>query len=256
MRTALLLASILTSGAVAGCVHRTPGTARADSLLSSVGFDQRAAWGSAVLHIGPGEMEDDADLVDVIRTRGGVQIAPTAANPWGVARRRAGARSCAVQVYLNGLRVVPRDFGASLDFGDFLDLRRIDAVELHVGSDGPLHDPTGCGSLLLWSHVWTCRAPGAACRMLDHPEFVGGVEGRVLGTEDVGAVAVRVEPSGRRTVPDADGGFSFTRLLPGAYELVVMSSDGPVGRHPVRVFAFEQVRVELRLESRRTPGGP
>jgi hypothetical protein len=184
-------------------------------------------------------------ISDLIRGIRDVRFRPGPANPLGLTWVRDGGRApCALGVFLNGVPLVPRDPGARYDLDGRVGVAELDALELHLGPEGPAYDQEGCGSLLLWDR---------SMRHVDDPAFVGGVRGRVLGELPDAGVEVRIGPEGVLTSVPASGSFTFTGLLPGEYELQFVTSGRTVARHVARIYAGAVSEVEVRVEGREAP---
>ena len=223
--------------------HDSDAPDQPEEWLSGTGFEERRGWSSAVLHLGTPELDSIVRISDAIRQVPGVKLRPNSGNPWGLSRVFDGDRgSCDVPVYVNGARTALRDFGAQLDLDAFVRSLKPEALELHLGPDGPLHDPEGCGCLILWDL--------GVRREVDW-EFVGSIRGRVRSEHLDTAARVRLEPGGLLQQLDSAGTFLFSGLLPGEYQLGIMIPERPVVRQSVRVYAFEESRTEIEVIRRR-----
>ena len=113
----------------------------------------------------------------------------------------------------------------------------LDGLELHVGQEGPFPDE-GCGELLLWSRTMA--------REVD-ARFRGRVLGSVWGKGIEKVARVRLDPGGQLTSLDENGNFVFSDVLPGFYQVVVQTSGGTGGRGSLRVFAYADSRIDVRI---------
>ena len=125
----------------------------------------------------------------------------------------------------------------SLD--SFVPALLLDGLELHLGETGPTLEADGCGSLLLWSE---------ALRTREDPAFRGSVVGCVLSETPDTVIRVALESSGMDREPSHEGRFGFASLLPGVYQLVFITPQGPVTRREVRVFAHRESAIELEVK--------
>jgi hypothetical protein len=229
-----IVISGLVSCASGGAGPAGPG----DQWLSGKGFAGRAGWSSTALHLRKQQMRSILRVSQLIRRVPEVRLQPSRANPLGLTRILDGdPGSCALQVYLNGVRMVPRDSLARVDLDARVGVPDLDALELHLGPDGPVYDPEGCGSLLLWNR---------SMRHVQDPEFSGSIRGQVQSQSPDRVAGVRIGSSGPLQRPDSAGVFSFLGLLPGEYQLEVIVAEGSVGRQSVRVFAFTESQVTLQ----------
>ena len=230
----MIVLSGLVSCASGGAGTVIPG----DPWLAAKGFAGRADWSSTALHLRKQQMRSTLRISQLIRRVPDVRLQPNRANPLGLTRildEEPG--SCALQVYLNGVRMVPRDSLARVDLDARVGVPDLDALELHLGPDGPVYDPEGCGSLLLWNQ---------SMRHVQDPEFSGSIRGQVLSQSPDRVAAVRIGSSGPLQRPDSAGVFLFRGLLPDEYQLEVIVAEGSVGRQSVRVFAFTESQVTLQ----------
>jgi hypothetical protein len=182
-------------------------------------------------------------ISQLIRRIPEVRLQPNRSNPLGLTRVLDEDRgSCVLQVYLNGVRMVHRDSEARLNLDASVGLPELDALELHLGPDGPVYDPEGCGSLLLWDH---------SMQHVEDPEFLGSIRGQVESESPDTVVGVRIEAGGLLQRPDSAGFFFFSGLLPGEYQLEFIIPERPVVRYRARVYAYEESRVEMKVQRRR-----
>jgi hypothetical protein len=137
--------------------------------------------------------------------------------------------------------MAPRDAEARVDLDARVGVPNLDALELHVGPDGPVYDPEGCGSLLLWDQ---------SMQHVRDPEFLGSIRGQVESEVADTVVGARIGASGRLQRPDSAGFIFFSRLLPGEYEIEFVVRGRPVVRHEARVYAYLESRVELGVRER------
>ena len=188
-------------------------------------------------------MRATARISQLIRRVPEVRLQPNRDNPLGLTRVLDGDRgSCVLQVYLNGVRMVHRDSEMRVSLDASVRLPGLDALELHLGPDGPVYDPEGCGSLLLWDQ---------SMQHVEDPEFLGSIRGRIESETPGMVTGVRIEAGGLLQRPDSAGFFFFSGLLPGEYQLEFIIPEQPVVRHSVRVYAYEESQVEMRVQSRR-----
>jgi hypothetical protein len=141
--------------------------------------------------------------------------------------------------------MAPRDADAQVDLDARVGVPDLDALELHLGPDGPVYDPEGCGSLLLWDQ---------SMQHVGDPEFSGSIGGQVESEVTDTIVGVRIGSSGLLQRPDSSGFFFFSELPPGEYEIEFVVRGRPVVRHRARVYAYMESQVELRAQRR--PGRP
>jgi hypothetical protein len=224
---------------LASCASHGGGVADAsDQWLAGKGFAPRGDWGSTALHLRGEQMRATVRISQLLRRVPGVRLQPTRDNPLGLIRVLDEHRgTCVLQVYLNGVRMVPRDSEAQVDLDARVGVPDLDALELHLGPDGPVYDPVGCGSLLLWDR---------SMRHVRDPEFRGSIRGQVEGESPDAVSGVRIRSSGLLQRPDSAGSFVFSGLLPGEYELEFIVTERPVARERVRVYAYTESQVMLR----------
>jgi len=117
-------------------------------------------------------------------------------------------------------------------------MRDLDGIEIHVGPEGPLIDPSGCGVLLLWSEA-AARGGSAS--------FYGSIEGIFWGTHEADVVEVALEGSDQRADLTGGGTFVFREVLPGLREVLVRTADEIVGRDTVRVYAFARSAIDISI---------
>lgn len=237
--TVLVAAWAIVLGGLAGCASPRGGVADpGDQWLTSKGFAARGDWNSTALHLRKQQLRSTLRISQLIRRVPGVRLQPNRGNPLGLTRILDGnRRSCSLQVYLNGVRMAPQDSAARVDLDARVGLPDLDALELHLGPDGPVHDPEGCGSLLLWDH---------SMQHVNDPAFLGGIRGQVEGEPPGTVVGVRLGSGGPLQRPDSAGFFSFSGLLPGEYELEIVVPGRPVLRHTTRVYAYTESQVRVR----------
>ncbi len=231
---------------VAGCVRqgRDLGSGEDSFWLASTGFPERAEWPSTVLHLGRDAIGGERNVSRLLREAPGVAALEARDLGWGVHRvDSAGARVCELAVWFNGSEAARPPLASLEDVDDLVDAQRLSGLEVHLGADGPVRDPDGCGALLLWSEdLFTGW---------DRP-FRGQVAGRVRGELADTVEAVLLEPDGQRIRPDAQGRYRTAGVLPGLYEVVFMAPQGPLLRRWTRVYALAETRVDVEVE--RDPG--
>jgi hypothetical protein len=133
--------------------------------------------------------------------------------------------------------MAPRDSLARVDLDARVGVPDLDALELHLGPDGPVYDPEECGSLLLWDQ---------SMRYVGDPEFLGSIRGQVESDPRDAVVGVRIGSSGILQRPDSAGVFAFSGLLPGEYQLEFIITEGSVAHQTVRVYAYKEAQVTLQ----------
>lgn len=186
-------------------------------------------------------MRSTVRISQLIRRIPEVRLQPNRSNPWGLTRVLDENRgSCPLPVYLNGVRMVHGE-EARISLDARVGLPDLDALELHLGPDGPVYDPEGCGSLLLWDH---------SMQHLEDPEFLGSIRGQIENESPDTVVGVRIEAGGLLQRPDSTG-FFFSGLLPGEYQLEFIISERPVVHYRVRVYAYRESQVEMKVQRRR-----
>jgi len=237
---------------VAGCATRTAGTGPVSNLawLSSVGFPDREGWKATALFLERREIPPSSTLTVLLEDVPNIKIDRRPRGGWGVREMRPQlGDTCAVHVYLNGIRIEVADLQSPIALDAFVPTRALDGLELHFGNEGPTFEPDGCGALLLWS---------AEMRRRDDLPFRGRVEGRIrspppdtvvrLELQAPGAArAPEAAPPGATLVPDAEGRFEFRNLLPGTYQLWFLGSGGRITGQDVRVYAHQVSRVDVEM---------
>lgn len=242
-RVALVSLGTLLAAALAGCAARQGSAAiSGDEWLAGKGFPSRGDWPSTALHLRGPQLRSTLRISELLRRVPEVRLRPGPANPLGLTRvlDDPGA-TCVLQVYLHGVPMVVRDADARVDLDGRVGVPNLDALELHLGPEGPVRDPEGCGSLLLWDR---------SMRHVEDPEFVGSIRGRVEGVPIDGEIGVRLGTGGTLQRPDPGGTFAFGGLLPGKYELEVVLRGETALRHVTRVYAHWESSVELRIRPR------
>jgi len=236
---------VAACGGTARRLHPGPDT----GWLESTGFPDRGTWLSSALHLERSEIRR-SDRISVLLTGApGVRMERRTREGWGVYQTRPGTGDvCAIHVYLNGDRVEPAVSENPFTLDYFVPAALLDGLELHLGEGGPTYEEDGCGSLLLWSEELRRQGDGP---------FRGSLVGRVWSEPPDTVVRARIEPDGAVEEVGPDGGFSFLELLPGEYELVFLSHNGPVTRRALRVFAHRESVVEVEVVRKKTadPGG-
>ena len=205
--------------------------------LASTGFDQRADWPSTVLHLGRDEMGGATRITYLLDRTPEVAALPARGEGWGVhLQPEDGEPGCELDVRVNGVERRRRPTSQARSVNAVMAARRLSGLEIHAGTEGPVQDPDGCGTLLLWSEE---------AREAGEPPFRGRVVGRIRGNAADTVVAVRLEPDGQRIRPDQEGRYELAGVVPGVYEVVFMAASGPLLRRRARVYAFADARVDL-----------
>ncbi len=210
--------------------------------LAEKGFYDRSSWTSTALHLERADIVSAEGVTDLVLEASGITLQPGPRYTWSLVRTMGSpGDTCSLPVYLNGYVLEMR--GSEYRFGldSFLDVREVDAIELHFGPNGPVFDQRECGCILLWSLDRRTR---------NDPPFRGSIRGVVKSSAPDSVVDVRLDPGGFSTVPGPKGEFSFSNLRPDAYRLNLTTINGPVAQHWVRVFAYEESHVELNLGRR------
>lgn len=225
---------------VAGCASSPEDGSTGSDWMRSTGFAERSSWPSAVAHLSRTEMGTSRGLRSVLEAIDGVEVRVPRGTGWGVHAQRSNGSRCELQVALNGVTVLRERSGGDWTVDILTSVEDLDGVEVHVGTESPLRDPSGCGQVLLWSERSEVRGEAP---------FVGTVEGGLSGPvgmlEQVGQI--RLDPGGLLTAPDQDGLFAFPPVLPGPYVVTVMAGVREVVRREIWVFAFEETWVGVGL---------
>lgn len=231
------LAAALAAVALGACTGGGPRTLAPErSWIESTGFPERGDWPSVSLHLSRTQMATVRRLSDLLRRDTTLVLRPPFGEAWGVHRRLTGnVAGCALNVMLNGVQMIRVREDRLLALDGLARPRELDGIEVHHGAEGPVHDPAGCGTVLLWTE----RITGAG----DEP-FVGRIVGMVAGEQADAVVEVRLDPVGLRTRPDREGRFEFFEVLPGAYDVVYLSATGPLARRSARVYAYSDTELE------------
>ena len=230
--------ALLFTGLTSCAPTRGPRAGASDQWLARKGFAERGEWSSTALHLRAQQMRSTVRISQLIRTVPGVRLQPSRDNPLGLIRVWDENREpCVLQVFLNGVRMVPRDPGDRVDLDARVGVPGLDALELHLGPDGPVYDPEGCGSLLLWDH---------GMQHVGGPEFLGSIRGQVESESPDEVVGVRIGSDGPVQRPDAAGFFRFSGLRPGEYDLEFIISGQPVTHQSARVYAYMESKIELQ----------
>jgi len=238
--------------------------------LASRGFAKRGLEGNAMLHTDYDGLRitHHRNLEELLRNVPGVRIRNLVDRDqqlWLEPDPRTGAGSCRVSVYLNGSNV---EFGRStwqgsaeakartspfdrdtrpMRFSDLLRLDLIDGIELYGPDENPVAADSTCGTLLIWS---------AKLRAAVDEDLTGTVRGTAVddrtGTALPG-VRVTLDGTGLSTVSDANGRFEIGAVLPGDYRVIADYPDAAKWEAIVKVVAYGNVELELRVE--RGPGG-
>jgi hypothetical protein len=219
--------------------------------LRETGFEERAEWESSFLHLSREETRYAGRLSGLLRSSPGLIVRNPEGSSWGVYRELPEGGRCSVSVVMNGVFVNRRTLGGGWTIDFLAEMRDLQGVELHVGELGPLVDESGCGILMLWSERSRLDPPGVERRFveIDAP-FRGSVTGAFWGEGAESVVEVRLEPGGQTGDFDNDGDFVFRSVLPGAYDIVIATADGPVARYPVRVYAYADSWIDAPIERR------
>lgn len=243
-RTAFIVWWVAAAG-LQGCASNPRASVSNDRWLTGKGFATRSDWSSTALHLRRQQMRNTVRISQLLRRVPRVRLQPSPENPLGLTRVLGGDEgTCVLHVYLNGLRLAPRDTGERIDLDARVGVPDLDALELHLGTEGPVLDPDGCGSLLLWDQ---------SMKHVGDPDFVGSITGRLEGDLPDAPVHVQLRPDGPMLRVEASGRFSFAGLLPGAYQLEFTVEGRPVALHTARVYANSESLVDVRVQSRARP---
>jgi hypothetical protein len=178
--------AILPAGACTGGGVRDLGPER--SWIASTGFPDRDDWPSVSLHVSRTQMTSVRRLSDLVRADSTPVPRPPVGETWGVHRRLDGnAAGCALGVMLNGVQMIRVREDRLLSLDGLARPQELDGIEVHHGGEGPVHDSTGCGTVLLWTE--------RISRAGDEP-FVGRIVGAVAGEHADAVEEVRLEPVG------------------------------------------------------------
>ncbi len=207
--------------------------------LESVGFPGRVSWPSAKLHLGPAEIPDTLSTRELLETVPGISIEPARGDDWGVRYSRDGSAKCAPDVFLNGSAALRYAFAGAdrmltLDTG--LPLERLDGIEVHIGSGGPIGH--ACGEVLTWVRAEVETGD---------PGFTGSIAGSVEGSNADTVTSVFLPATGERRPVDSEGSFGFDELLPGRYEMQFFSGPALLYTRTTRVYAFVESKVTVEL---------
>ena len=232
--------------------------------LASRGFAKRGLEGEAMLHTDYDglRMTHHRNLEELLRNVPGVRIRRLVDQDQQLFLEpdpRTGEGSCRVSVYLNGSNV---EFGQStwvgsaeakkrtdpfdratrpLRFSDLARLDEIDGIELYGPGENPVAPDSTCGSLLIWS---------SKLRHAVDEDLTGTVRGTAFD-DRTGAVlpgvTVTLDGTGRSAVSDGNGRFEIGGVLPGTYRVMADYPDAARWEARVRVMAYGNVELELRL---------
>lgn len=242
-----LVGAVLLAGWACTPRGRTLETGPSSFWLASNGFDDRREWPSTLLHLRRDEMGGATRISYLLDRSPEVLLLQARGEGWGVhLRGPEGEPRCELDVWLNGVHRLRPPVGPLQSVDGILSARSLSGLEIHVGYEGPVREPEGCGALLLWSE----EAQGSW-----EAPFRGRVVGRVRGDVADTVVAVRLEPDGQRIRPDAEGRYELAGVVPGVYQVVFMTAAGPIFRRTARVYAFADTRVDVEV-SREEPGQP
>lgn len=237
-RGILCLAALLALGAACGpgpevVPHPVP------PWLAATGFEARRLWPSAVLHLNREEVGGARSLGLLLGGAPELTVGRAEGEGWGVYRRTPeGGRGCALTVFVNGVRSPRIDrAGSRLDIDGLISPRSIAGLEVHLGSEGPVHVPDGCGAVVLWTPYGLDASTAA---------FQGRVVADIRGSAADTVIALRLDP-GAGYLRIGGAGIHTLQALPGLYELLFLSASGPLDRRSVRVYAHYEAWVELEV---------
>lgn len=239
------IGSWMATALVVACAHapEEAGSPPGESAwLAAKGFPDRAAWSVLV------RLESYQ-----VRGQEGSLLTRLGEHPDLVVRRRAnGARSlymadqplteCPVRVLINGVETEAFSPARPFDFTAWVRSSPLSGLEIYPPHAGPVDDPEGCGTMLLWHYE-------ARAELDSH--FRGSVVGRASEAQDGGPVAglaVLLTPGDHQTTSDARGRFQVRNLLPGTYRWRVQAPSGASAEGEVRLTAFAEAELTLQLE--------
>ncbi|MGD8278158.1 MAG: carboxypeptidase regulatory-like domain-containing protein [Gemmatimonadota bacterium] len=233
--------------------------------LASRGFAKRGLEGNAMLHTDYDglRISHHRNLEELLRNVAGVRIRTLVDRDQQLLLEpdpRTGEGSCRVGVYLNGSNV---EFGQStwignaeakrrtdpferatrpMRFSDLLRLDLIDGIELYGPGKKPVAPDSTCGTLLIWS---------AKMRAAVDEDLTGTVRGTAIDDRSgavLPGVRVTLDGTGLSTMSDANGSFEIPGVLPGDYRVMADYPDAAKWEAIVKVVAYGNVDLELRLE--------
>ena len=221
-------------------------TPSASGWLSETGFPERATWESAEFHRFGWQLPPSGTLANLLNSQDGLRVRSTSRVGWGIQESRSPfSKICEVHVYVNGSEYVPSAAGGPINIDQVIPMHLIDGLEYHRGPNGPVLAVDGCGSLLIWSQ--DLRTP-------DDPAFRGHIVGRVTSSANNPVSEIEVLKD-IRSLPSEGGRYSFLGLLPGPYEVLFRTASGSVHRQEVRVYAYEETRLDVQIGGRIRPAG-
>jgi len=206
--------------------------------FGSTGFAERADWPSTAMHLTRDEVRGEV-LSLLFRDIPGLDVTSPRGEDWGIYRvETPESARCALPLWIDGewTRRVENPT-APLDIDSAIPVDLLLGLEVHLGMEGPVFDDQLCGAILMWtreSERWA------------NMDFQGSIHAEVYGAAADTVVGVRVDPRGSYS-PIGAGGRSSFRLLPGLYQVVFLTEDGPLARRTVRVHAYREATVKLEV---------
>jgi hypothetical protein len=231
-----MVVTVLTACASSSTGGARPATER--SGFGSTGFAERSDWPSAALHLSRNEVRGEV-LSLLLREIPGLDVTSPRGEDWGVYRvETPESARCALSLWIDGEwtgRV--ENPTAPLDIDSAIPVDLLLGLEVHLGMEGPVFDDQLCGAILMWTRETERWA---------NVEFEGGVHAEVHGAAADTVIGVRVDPVGSYS-PIGPGGRSSFRVLPGVYEVVFLTEEGPLARRTVRVHAYRDATIALEV---------
>ncbi len=221
--------------------------------LGSKGFYHRAA--GAVVHADRRAIEErrERSVTALLESFDRIEVRPGAGGGRAFVLHdsagwedRPDATGCTLAIYINGGRLrQPNDMAAGRAVDRAVQVRSLDALEIHDKATSPTADPDACGAVLLWSY--------SLSRSVDH-DFTGRLRGRAHYVPDnvpAGGIEVRLEPGGLVQRTDSGGWFEFGRLAAGLYQITATSPSGATWseRLLIRAFAISQIEIDVERET-------
>jgi hypothetical protein len=212
-------------------------TAVTDSAwLAQLGFFQRKASGRALLALTGDEMGTPRSVIERLESIDGVEVITH--NYGRAIRLRVGTPDeCQPEFFMNGTRVQRRGGQGSLWFLDLLRPHEVDGFELYHGTEAPVGLPEDCGAFLVWSKVRADR---------ETVDFSGILYGRVIDSNGAPLrdCPVTLEPGGHADRTDAQGQFTFVRIIPSLVSVRAgPGDDGFIDEIEVRAFGRTTVEI-------------